>query len=240
MRKLFHLEHGVIPACDVYTLKMLREIIAATCDIKGIVGYKIGAVLGLTYGLSQIVNVVHEYTDLPVIYDHQKAGTDIPQMGEKFATICAEAGIKGVIIFPHAGPETEAVFIDSLAAKNLVPIVGGEMTHPKYLAKEGGFIRDSAPVEMYTIAARKGVDHFVVPGNKTEMIKHYHTLLSQLVREPKYCMPGIGKQGGNIKSAFEPLEDASAYAIIGAGIYEHRDIAAAAQRFCDDVLTWKK
>jgi orotidine-5'-phosphate decarboxylase len=239
MWNLFHLEHGVIPACDVYTLKTLREIIAATCDIEGIVGYKIGAVLGLTYGLPQLVGAVQEYTDLPVIYDHQKAGTDIPQMGEKFATICAEAGIKGVIIFPQAGPETEAAFIDSLVEKNLVPMVGGEMTHPKYLTKEGGFIRDSAPVEMYTIAAEKGVEYFVVPGNKPEVIRQYHTLLARMVKVPKYCMPGIGRQGGDIKSAFEPLEGASAYAIIGAGIYEHEDIAAAAQRFCTEVLNWE-
>jgi orotidine-5'-phosphate decarboxylase len=238
MRRLFHLDHGVIPACDVYTLKILREIIEATCDIEGIVGYKIGAVLGLTYGLPQLVSIVQEYTDLPIIYDHQKAGTDIPRMGEKFATICAEAGIKGVIIFPQTGPETEAAFIDSLFEKNLVPMVGGEMTHPKYLTKEGGFIRDSAPVEMYTSAARKGVEYFVVPGNKPEVVKQYHTLLSQIVKVPKYCMPGIGRQGGDIRSAFEPLEGASAYVIIGAEIYEHTDMTAAAQRFCTEVLNW--
>ncbi|RZN38278.1 MAG: hypothetical protein EFT35_05005 [Methanophagales archaeon ANME-1-THS] len=239
MRRLFQLERGVIPACDVYTIKALREIIAATCDLEGIVGYKLGAVLGLTYGLPQLVSTVREYTDLPVIYDHQKAGTDIPQMGEKFATICAEAGIKGVIIFPQAGPETEAAFIESLFEKNLVPIVGGEMTHPGYLTKDGPHIRDSAPIEMYTNAAAKGVEYFVVPGNKPDVIKQYHAVVARMVKEPKYCMPGIGRQGGDIKSAFEPLEGASAYAIIGAGIYEHEDIAAAAERFCTEVLTWE-
>ncbi|MDI6811361.1 MAG: orotidine 5'-phosphate decarboxylase [archaeon] len=236
MRKLFQLEHGVIPACDVYDIKTFGKLIEATCNLEGIVGYKIGAILGLKYGLPQLVSIMNEYTDLPVIYDHQKAGTDIPQMGEKFATICAEAGVKGVIIFPQAGPQTEAAFIDSLYEKKLIPLVGGEMTHPQYLTKEGGFIRDDAPVGMYTIAAEKGVEHFVIPGNKPEVIKQYHTLLSKIVKEPKYCMPGIGRQGGDIKSAFESLESAAAYAIIGTEIYEHKDMAAAARRFCDEAL----
>lgn len=236
MNRLFHLEHGVIPACDVYDIKTFRKLIEATCDVEGIVGYKIGAILGLTYGLPQLVNIVNEYTDLPVIYDHQKAGTDIPRMGEKFAAICAEAGLKGVIIFPQAGPQTEAAFIDALYDKNLVPMVGGEMTHQGYLAKEAGFIRDNAPVEMYTIAAEKGVNHFIVPGNKPAVIKQYHKLLSGIVKAPEYSMPGIGKQGGDILSAFEALEGAPAYAIIGAGIYEHDDMADAARRFCDEAL----
>ncbi len=236
MGELFHRKRGVIPACDVTDLKTLRKLIEATYDIEGIVGYKLGALLGLTYGLPQVVRIVTEYTDLPVIYDHQKAGTDIPQMSEKFASVCADAGIKGVIIFPQAGPQTEAAFIDALSEKKLTPMVGGEMTHPQYLAEEGGFIRDNAPEEMYTIAAEKGVEHFVVPGTKPTVIKHYHKLLSGMVKEPKYSMPGIGKQGGDIRSAFESLEGAPAYAIVGRGIYEHEDIAAAARRFCDEAL----
>ena len=236
MSRLFHLKRGVIPACDVYNIKTFRKLIEATYDIEGIVGYKLGAILGLTYGLPQLVSIVNEYTDLPVIYDHQKAGTDIPRMGEKFASICAEAGIKGVIIFPQAGPQTEAAFIDALFDANLTPLVGGEMTHPQYLANEGGFIRDNAPIEMYTLAAEKGVNHFVVPGNKPVVIKQYHKLLSGMVKEPEYSMPGIGKQGGDIKSAFDALEGAPAYAIIGASIYEHEDMAVTARRFCAEAL----
>jgi orotidine-5'-phosphate decarboxylase len=236
MRGLFHRKRGVIPACDVYDLKTFRRLIEATYDIEGIVSYKLGALLGLTYGLPQLVNIIHEYTELPVIYDHQKAGTDIPRMGEKFAAICADAGITGVILFPQAGPQTEAAFIDALYDKNLVPMVGGEMTHPQYLAHDGGFIRNEAPAEMYTLAAEKGVNHFIVPGTKPAVINQYHQLLSRLVKEPEYSMPGIGKQGGDITSAFEALEGAPAYAIIGASIYEQADMTAAARRFCAEAL----
>jgi orotidine-5'-phosphate decarboxylase len=234
--QLFGLAYGVIPACDVAELSKFEKIIKNTAKIEGIVGYKIGFELALNYGLKKLVSTAREYTDHPLIYDHQKAGTDIPQMGIKFATVCGEAGIRGVIIFPQAGPKTEEAFIDALFDKNLIPIVGGEMTHPQYLAVDGGYIRDNAPEEMYTHAAKKGVEHFVIPGNKPKVINRYHKLLFSLVSEPKYLMPGIGRQGGDIKSAFEALKGAAAYAIIGSAIYEQKDMVAAAKRFCDEAL----
>ena len=236
MSGLFHLRRGVIPACDVRDLRTLRKLVEATCNLEGIVGYKIGALLGLTYGLPRLVGVIEEYTALPVIYDHQKAGTDIPEMGEHFAGVCADAGVKGVIIFPQAGPATEAAFIDALFAERLVPLVGGEMTHPRYLTNDGGFLSADAPAAMYSLAAKRGVTHFIVPGNKPAVINRYHQLLAQLVKEPAYSMPGIGRQGGAIRSAFSALEGAPASAIIGASIYEQDDMAAAARRFCAEAL----
>ncbi len=236
MSGLYHLTRGVIPACDVRDLRTLRTLVEATCELEGIVGYKIGARLGLTYGLPQLVGAIEEYTALPVIYDHQKAGTDIPEMGEQFAAVCADAGVSGVIIFPQAGPATESAFIDALFAEHLVPIVGGEMTHPGYLTNEGGYLRDDAPGAMYTLAAERGVTQFIVPGNKPAVMNRYHHLLSGLVTEPAYSMPGIGRQGGDIRSAFTALEGAPAYAIIGASIYTAEDMTAAARRFCDEAL----
>ena len=237
MGELFQLRRGVIPAGDVHDLTQFRNLVRATCDLEGIVGYKVGALLGLTYGLPRVVAIVKEYTDLPVIYDHQKAGTDIPHLGEKFARVCAEAGISGVIIFPQAGPETEMAFIDAILAEGLVPMVGGEMTQPRYMAKDGGFIRDSAPLEIYQLAAARGVEHFILPGTKPAMMNRYHTVLSALVKEPKYSMPGIGRQGGEITVAFAAVGAAPAYAIVGASIYEQADMRSAAQRYCDEALS---
>ncbi|MCK4823571.1 orotidine 5'-phosphate decarboxylase [bacterium] len=238
-KNLFEQPYGVIPACDVHTLDEFKRIIDETCSIEGIAGYKVGCTLALTYGLSALTKIVADYTDLPVIYDHQKAGTDIPQMGAMFAEVCAKGGVKGVIIFPQSGPMTEEAFIKALYAKDLVPIVGGEMTHPKYLVKEEGFIRDDAPMEMYRIGAKNCVDHFVIPGNKPDIIRKYHSMLSSLVKQPKYCLPGIGRQGGEIKSAFIFLKGASAYAIVGSGIYKQKNMAEAARGFCKEALEFE-
>ncbi len=175
------------------------------------------------------------YTDRAVIiYDHQKAATDIPEMGAKFAKVCKDSGIESVIIFPQAGPETEKKFIESILENDLIPIVGGEMTHPKYLSREGGYIRDDAPLEMYKIGAQAGAEHFVVPGNKPELIKRYSEYLSNFVKQPKFSMPGIGRQGGDIQSAFASTGGNPAYAIVGSGIYLAENIREATKKYCEE------
>ena len=39
----------------------------------------------------------------------------------------------------------------------------------------------------------KGVDHFILPGNKPDTIRKYHRLIRSITKSPKYCMPGIIK-----------------------------------------------
>ena len=235
-KKVFHITHGVIPACDVSTAEEFKTLIERTCSIEGIVGYKVGCTLALGYGLPKLTEIVAEQTDLPVIYDHQKAGTDIPQMGDKFAEVCAKAGVRVVIVFPMAGPAAEKAFIEALFQRGLVPWVGGEMTHEKYLSGEGGFIDDDAPKEMYKIGAECGVEYFIVPGNKPDIIREYDTLISVTVKEPKFCMPGIGTQGGEIRKAFEAVKGKEAYAIVGSAIYKSRDMEGAARGFCKEAM----
>lgn len=235
---LFNLSHGVIPACDVETLEELKTLVSETFDIEGIVGYKIGCALGLGYGLSRVAETIREFSDLPIIYDHQKASTDIPQMGEQFAVTCKKGNVQSVIIFPQSGPQTEKAFISALMNNGLIPMVGGEMTHPMYLIKDGGFIRNDAPKEMYEIAAKLGVSHFIIPGNKPDVIRKYHRFIRSIIKSPKYCMPGIGSQGGDIEMAFKALDDAQAYAIIGSAIYKAKNINKAAEDFCDIALSF--
>ena len=202
-------------------------------------GYKIGFTLGLKYGLSRLSEIIGKYTNLPIIYDHQKAGTDIPQMGKNFAEVCKEGGVQGVIIFPQAGPNTEQAFITSIMDSGLNPIVGGEMTHPGYLQSEGGFLRTDAPQEMYKIGAEEGAEYFVVPGNRIEKIKKYREVLSEIINIPKFCFPGIGRQGGDIVKAFEATGGFPAYAIIGSGIYKQENMEEAASKYCKEALKFE-
>jgi len=234
---MFEHEHGIIVACDVEDMDALKKLYDATNDIEGIVGYKIGANLALQYGLRNIMKEVN--FSLPVIYDHQKAGTDIPRMGEKFAKACKKAGMKGVIIFPQAGPESEKAFIDAIFANEMVPMVGGEMTHAAYLAEEGGFLMDDAPSRIYEIAAEKNVEYFILPGNREEAMKKYHLMLTSMINEPKYCMPGIGTQGGSITKAFSILRGCPAYAIIGSAIYNSDDMRKAARKFAEEAMEFE-
>ena len=234
---MFEKNHGIIVACDV-DLDLLDELLEKTYGIEGIVGYKIGANLAIEYGLEKIVSKIKKY-GLPLIYDHQKAGTDIPRMAEPFAKACKNSGIDGVIIFPQAGPKSEIAFIDAIKKYGMIPMVGGEMTHPAYLAEDGGFIRDGAPAAMYELAARNGVQHFIVPGNKEESIKKYHLLLTNLINEPIYLMPGIGRQGGSIEKTFSILRGYNAYAIVGSAIYGSNDIERAAKEFAEEAMKFE-
>ena len=248
--ELFNQKYGIIPACDVKRLEDLEKLVKSTCDIEGIVGYKVGAILGLKYGLPSVVKTISTYTDLPIIYDHQKFGTDIPDIcGGDMLEVLKDAGINIVIIFPQAGPETLKTAIvgsDDPKLKDtvkgcynfgLTPIVGGEMTHARYLEIDGGYLTNEAPERMYLDAAELGVEYFVVPGTKVDKMNKYCKLLSTVVSNPKFLFPGIGRdyQGGDVIEAFNAVKPFSSYAIVGRAIYAAEDMTEAAERLCEAI-----
>ncbi|MBI2075798.1 MAG: orotidine 5'-phosphate decarboxylase [Candidatus Aenigmarchaeota archaeon] len=231
---MFEKSHGIIVSCDVKSVDELKNLVISTAGIDGIVGYKLGFMLGLRYGLPDIVSLVKDESDLPVIYDYQKAGTDIPEMADNFASIMKDVQVDSAIIFPQAGPATHEAFVNALKKAGVIPMVGGEMTHPQYLEKDGGYIRNDAPEDIYKLAASLGVEYFIVPGNKPDSVKKYAELLAEA--SPKFCMPGIGRQGGDIETAFNACGEFDAYAIIGAAIYKSSDVKQAAKKFCETAL----
>jgi len=172
---MIKLDRSIIPACDVDSLDKLRKLVKGTCDVAGIGAYKIGFSLVLRFGFKKVVSEIRKYSKLPIIYDHQKAGTDIPAMGDKFMKTCKEGGVDYVIIFPQAGPITEEAWIKAAKDNDLKIIVGGEMTHKGYLESENGFLKSNTPKRIYQIAASHGVVDYVVPGNRPEKIKEYRS-----------------------------------------------------------------
>jgi orotidine-5'-phosphate decarboxylase len=244
--ELFNRKYGIIPACDVDSIDNLDKLVKSTCDIEGIVGYKVGAILGLKYGLPTVVKSISKHTKLPIIYDHQKFGTDIPDIcGGSMLEVLKDSGIDIVIIFPQAGPATlksaikgsddpKKENVKGCSGYGLVPIVGGEMTHDKYLEDTGGYLKNDAPERMYLDAAELGVEYFVVPGTKVDKMVKYRSLLSNVINEPKFLFPGIGNeyQGGDIVKAFAAVKPFPSYAIVGRSIYAAPDIKEAAERLC--------
>ncbi|MFH0711236.1 MAG: orotidine 5'-phosphate decarboxylase / HUMPS family protein [Candidatus Aenigmatarchaeota archaeon] len=220
-------DKSVVPACDVSTLEEFEQIISQTADVEGIGGYKIGLELGLGYGLKAVVDRARKFTNKPIIYDHQKAGTDIPDTGKNFARVCKKAGVDAVIIFPQAGPETERAWIYHALDNGLNVIVGGWMTHPAYASSEGGFISDEKILDMYDIAARAGINNFVVPGNKKDVIKKIKIVVEAEGIRPTFFAPGFVAQGGKIEEATKVAGDLW-HAITGRAIYEAQDKRQAA------------
>src|SRR3989344_6307651 len=193
---IIKLKKSIIPSCDVESLEKLDKLVKATCNVKGVGAYKIGFELVIPFGMEKVVKAIRKHTKLPIIYDHQKAGTDIPDMGLKFMNACK--GADAVIIFPQAGPETEAAWIKAAQQAKMSIIVGGEMTHPAYLQSEDGFIEDGAPSRMYEIAASMGVTDFVIPGNRPEKALGYVDLIKKKIKNPVFYSPGLVAQGGNV------------------------------------------
>lgn len=226
-QKVIDRDRSVIPACDVSTLDEFEGLVRETADVDGIGGYKVGFELALGYGLGKVVQTARKHTAKPIIYDHQKAGTDIPDTGKNFADVCKKAGVDAVIFFPQAGPETERAWIYHALDKGLNIIVGGRMTHPAYAVSEGGFITDDGALDMYRIAARAGINNFVVPGNKPEVIQQIKEVIEAEGTKPIFYAPGFIAQGGSISDAAKVAGNRF-HGIVGRGIYQAPDKKAAA------------
>jgi orotidine-5'-phosphate decarboxylase len=219
--KLFSSQRGIIIAADVSDLDRLKNLVEISIGVPEVVGIKIGFILGLKFSLPAVVWQIRKINpEIPIIYDHQKAGTDIPAMGKPFAKLCKESGINGIIFFPQAGPKTCESFVKATFDENLTPIIGLVMTHEMYLTFEGGFIADNAPDRLCEIALDLGVRNFVLPGTKLDITKKYSLGKLAKYAPVNIMMPGIGKQGGSIISAFKATANQNHYAIIGSAIYK--------------------
>jgi len=228
---IIKLKKSIIPSCDVGSLEKLGKLVKETCSIKGVGAYKIGFELVIPFGMEKVVKTIRKFTKLPIIYDHQKAGTDIPEMGSKFMKACKL--VDAVILFPQAGPETEVAWIKAAQKAKMDVIIGGEMTHQAYLKEAGGFIDDDAPKRMYEIAASMGVTDFVIPGNKPEKSMEYVNLIKNKIKNPVFYSPGLIMQGGSISGLAKQLD--LWHAIIGRAIYEARDMKKACEELAKDL-----
>ena len=233
--RLFQSRHcGIVLAADVAGIPDLRRLAELAAEVPEVVGVKIGFSLALRHGLGSVVKAVRDVSGVAVIYDHQKAATDIPAMGPPFAAVCQEAGVQGVIFFPHSGPRTLEGFVSGAFDRGLTPIVGLVMTHPAYLQSEGGYILDDAPDSICKVAIDLGVKDFVLPGNKTDMVARFAAGPLEAVKPATIMMPGIGSQGGSVSSAFEAAAPHRRFAIVGSAVYKARDRGAALRALAEE------
>lgn len=228
---------SVVPALDVASLEKMVEIVSATRGVEGVGGYKIGFSLGLRFGLPRVVQQIRAITRKPVIYDHQKGATDIPDTAHEFALTCSEAGVDAVILFPQAGPETLKAWIRAAHENNLKTIVGLEMTHPAYLQSDGGFLSNESPRKILEIALQNNVREFVVPGNKPQKILEYKKMILESgLQDGEFAFhsPGLITQGGSLSEGAAAAGERW-HAIIGRALYSlnsPEEIKGAAEKYC--------
>ncbi len=219
---------GIIVAADVANHEDLRLLLTALKDIRGIVGVKVGFLLAMQ-GLEKTVNIIRDilHDDVDIIYDHQKAGNDIPDMGIPFAGALKHAGVNGAILFPFAGPETQTVWTQACFDEGLEVLTGGIMTHARFLVSEDGYIDDAAAFEIYERAADLGCRHFVVPGTKIDWVIKIRTYLDESLGVGEFSLhaPGFITQGGDISECGKAA-GVSFFPIVGRAIYGKIGVAA--------------
>lgn len=238
MERIIEAKKSVIVAADVPNFGKLQELAAGVKGVPGISAFKIGFRLAFK-DIAAAVGVIQREFDpsAVIIYDHQKAGNDIPDMGQGFAEDLKEAGVSAVILFPFAGPETQQVWTTACFEVGLKIFTGGIMTHPRFLVSEGGYIADDAPERIFRLACELGVDHFIVPGNKIEWVKKLRKIVAEILGEGNYCLaaPGFIKQKGII-SECGAVAGNNWHAIVGGGIYKAENIREAAIEITSQIV----
>src|SRR5580692_8380933 len=167
MAKKLKGDMGIVPALDIDSHEHLEQVVRETSKREGVAGYKLGLTSVLHFGLRESVRRLRDLTDLPIVYDHQKAG---PDMAKKYTALCKEADVDGLILFPVAGPTAVDQFVGEAIRADLTPFVGGEIPVPDYGVSGGGYMLDDALDRILARAAQNKCDHFVLPAHDVTKI----------------------------------------------------------------------
>lgn len=227
-------DRSIVVACDVQDLASLERLVASTHRVEAVGGYKLGFSLGLRYGLPDLVSLIRRYTQKPVIYDHQKGGTDVPHTAGLFAGLMSSAGIDYAILFPFSSPSTEEAWVRALQREGVTPIVGAMLTTPDFMAEKGGFFSRGVVSRIFQIASQLGVDQFVLPANKPDQALELRQEIESSVNDPVFFLPGVGAQGGEI-SRLRAVMGRRWHGIVGRTVYASSDPAAAASRLGEEL-----
>lgn len=227
--RIVEADKSVFLAADVEP-EVFPGLVAQMQGVEGLGGVKIGFELGLGLGLKTCVELVNDANpDLVSVYDHQKAGNDIPATSKNFARAMKRSGVDAAILFPFNGPVVERAWIGELQDQGVGVIVGGKMTHEQQASSEGGYIADEAFDEIFVLASEMDVADYVVPGNKPDAVEHFRELLEQIRGVGNFTLwaPGFVDQGGDV-SATGLVAGPRFNAIVGGGIYKATDPNVAA------------
>ena len=207
---------GIVPALDIDSLEDLDRVVRATSGVEGVAGYKLGLTTVLRLGLAGAMRRLRNLTTLPILYDHQKAGPDMPDMAKKFTAMCREAGVDGVILFPVAGPTAVDAFVGEAVRAGLFPVVGGEIPVPDYGVSGGGYMLDDALDRILARAVDNKARHFVLPAHDPKKIARWSQWIAKAVEDPVLFLTGFGPLGGTIEQAFTAARPCSKrFAIVG-------------------------
>lgn len=239
MAKTLKGDMGIVPALDTESHEHLERVVRETTKLPGVAGYKLGLTSVLRDGLQESVRRLRDLTDLPILYDHQKAGPDMPDMAVKYTGMCKEADVDGLILFPVAGPTAVDMFVGEAVRAGLVPVVGGEIPVPDYSVSGGGYMLDDALDRILVRAVANKADHFVLPANDLAKITRWSNWISTNVSAPLVLLTGFGSLGGSMESFAAAVPCKRRFAIVGRLITGAKSPGDAAARLFDEMQAAK-
>jgi orotidine-5'-phosphate decarboxylase len=240
MAKKLKGDMGIVPALDIDSHEHLELVVRETSKREGVAGYKLGLTSVLHFGLRESVRRLRDLTDLPIVYDHQKAGPDMPDMAKKYVALCKEADVDGLILFPVAGPTAVDQFVGESIRADLTPFVGGEIPVPDYGVSGGGYMLDDALDRILVRAVQNKTDHFVLPAHDVEKIERWSKWISSNVSSPLVLLTGFGALGGSIETSFAAAAVCKRrFAIVGRLITGSKTPGDAAARMYEQMQAVK-
>ena len=203
---------GLIPSLDV-AIDRLPELLLNIDDIKvqnrnPIYAFKVGALLEME-GLKSVISQIREYSQLPIIIDHQKLA-DIPSIIKKFVEKIASFEVDGVILLGYVGPISITTFIESCQDQGLANYIVAEMSHQG--ASE--YIKETTHQNIVRLARELNATGVVCPATKTKSIQNCSEILKGSTLG--IMSPGHGPQGGGADSAVKAGAD---WIVVGRSFY---------------------
>lgn len=229
-------EQSVVPSLDVSPAAystMLKQL----SDAEGVYAIKIGFRVGLGLGLRQAVDLARAYgEDKLVIYDHQKAATDIPDTAVEFAEVCANAGVDAAILYPRLNkPLVVESWVKRLQDEQVTVIVGAELTDDHVIKNN---YQTDPYLPIFQQAIDLGVREFAVPANKIYRLNFYRKYFNKALGGDSYSFfgIGIGRQGGTIEE-FSKNAPTNRHAVIGRAITKAASVRIAAEKYSSQIIS---
>ena len=214
---------SLVVACDV-PFEKFPALLRETRSIQEIKAYKIPARAGRR-GWEEWNRTLRSYTNKISIYDHQKAGTDVPDTQREFMRDVKESGFKAVILYPRLEDSSEiheAHIMEAIDA-GLKVMVGGKMTHQLFNQEQY-----EMALRIYETAYKNGIRNFGLPANSISDLNFSEVIRKKFNEEVDFFLIGIGLQGGNLEEVVKMFNGTRFHPIVGRLIYEAKDMKQAA------------
>lgn len=231
--ELFEQKNGIIIDLSNLQDKSLIGAIEATESSPFVVGYKIGALPVLEAGLKDTLRNIRKISSKPLLYDHQKFGSDLPDIYKgRLLELIKSLGADGVFVFPLGGKEVLEAIINKCIDIELTPVVCGDLSYKGFFADEGGYIDIDIQQRIYLDAASYGVSHFMMSCNRVDRIKIYCHQLGGIIGQLKIIFTGINSADcNNLPDACSQLKRNKVFTLFDSNFNNADDYVSALNTF---------